>query len=62
MYINCINDNFSKKARIMVVIIISGNTTQAQLQRAQKIQNFAAKVALGGAKFDHATPYFQELK
>ncbi len=73
MYINRIKDNFSKKARIMVLqslvlsiinygIIIWGNTSQTQLQRVQKIQNFAAKVALGGSKFDHVTPYLRELK
>ena len=33
-----------------------------QLQRAQKLQNFAAKVAMGGgAKYDHATPFLREL-
>ncbi len=33
------------------------------MQRVQKLQNFAAKVAVGGHKRrDHATPVFQELK
>ena len=32
------------------------------MQQAQKIQNFAAKVVLGGKKFDHATPYLKELQ
>ncbi len=73
MYINRIKDNFSKKARIMVLqslvlsiinydIIIWGNTSQTQLQRVKKIQNFAAKVALGGTTFDHVKPYLRELK
>ena len=31
--------------------------------RIQKLQNFAAKVALGGAaKSEHATPFLRELK
>ena len=73
MCINRIKDNFSKKARIMVLqslvlsiinygIIIWGNTSQTQLQRVQKIQNFAAKVALGSIKFDYVTPYLQGMK
>ena len=32
------------------------------MQRVQKIQNFAAKIASGkGRKFDHATPFISEL-
>ena len=73
MYINRIKENFTKDTRIMVVqslvlsilnygIMIWGATSQTQLHRAQKMQNFAAKVALGGAKYDHVTPYLRELK
>ncbi len=34
-----------------------------QLKRVKKLQNFAAKVAIGGAsKFDHATPILNKLQ
>ena len=73
MFINRIKDNFSKGARIIVIqslvlsimnycIKIWGSTCLTQLQRVQKVQNFAAKVALGGAKYDHVTPFLRELK
>ncbi|XP_069976488.1 uncharacterized protein, partial [Penaeus vannamei] len=33
------------------------------MQRAQKLQNFAARVALGNInKYDHITPHYNELK
>ena len=38
-------------------------TTKEQLERVQKTQNFAARVAFGGVrKFDHVTPILAELK
>ena len=38
-------------------------TTKEQLDRVQKLINFAAKVALGRSrKYDHATPFLKELK
>ncbi len=73
MYINRIKDNFSKKTRITVVqslvlsiinygIKIWGTANKTHMQQIQKLQNFAAKVALGGgAKRDHATPFLREL-
>ncbi len=43
-------------------IKVWGLTNAAQLQRVQKVQNFGAKVALGGgAKRDHATPFLKKL-
>ena len=34
-----------------------------QIQRIQKFQNFAAKVAIGNVKkYDHVTPCIRELK
>ena len=40
-----------------------GTTTGEQLDRVQKVQNFAAKVAYGGArKYDHVTPILRELQ
>ena len=42
---------------------IYGSTNITQLHRVQKLQNFAAKVCVGGAKkSDHATPLISELQ
>ena len=74
MYINRIKNNFNQHTRIMIVqslvlsivnygIKIWGSTNSTQLQRIQKIQNFAAKIAIGGgARYDHATPFIQQLE
>ena len=74
MFINRIKDNFNKSRRIIVVqslvmsiinygISIWRATNITQVERMQKIQNFAAKVALGGAaKSDHVTPFLWALK
>ena len=74
MFLNRIKDSFEKSARIIVVqsLVLSiinycskiwGMTTKQQLDRVQKLENFAAKVALGnGRKYDHATPFLDELK
>lgn len=73
MYINRIKDNFNKNTRIIVVqslalsiinyaIKIWGTANKTHIQQIQKLQNFAAKVALGGgAKHDHVTPFLREL-
>lgn len=73
MYINRIKNNFNKCTRINVVhtlilsqlnygIKIWGAANSTQIARAQKLQNFAAKIALGGAtKYDHVSPYIKEL-
>ena len=38
-------------------------TTREQLERVQKILNFAAKIAYGGArKYDHVTPILKDLQ
>ncbi len=74
MFINRMKDNFNKLTNIIVVqslvmsiinhgISIWGATNITQVERVQKIQNFAAKVALGGAaQRDHVTPLLRELK
>ncbi len=74
MFINRIKDNFNKSTCIIVVqslvmsiinygISIWGATNITQAERVQKIQNSAAKVALGGAaKSDYVTPFLKELK
>ena len=73
MFLNRIKDRFDKAGRIIVIqsLVLSiitycskvwGNTTSEQLERVQKLENFAAKVALGkGRKYDHATPFLREL-
>ena len=73
MYVNRMKNNFSKSSRICVIqslilsqlnygISIWGTASSTQINNIQKLQNFAAKVALGGAaKHDHVTPYLKEL-
>ncbi len=73
VYINIIKDNFNRKARIALIqslvlsiinygIKIWGTANMTHMNQVQKLQNFAAKVALGGgARRDHATPYIKEL-
>ena len=73
IYINRIKDSFSKCSRKTVIqslvlsiinygIKVWGTTSKTLLNQIQKLQNFAAKVALGGAaKHEHATPFLREL-
>ena len=73
MQINRLRDYFDRRTRIIVTqslalsiinycISIWGTTNSTQIKRVQKLQNFAAKVALGGAaKSEHATPFLKEL-
>ena len=73
LYINRIKDNFSKSARITVIqslvlsiinygIKVWGTTNKTNVHQIQKLQDFATKVALGGAaKHEHATPFLREL-
>ena len=43
--------------------LIWGLANITQIQKVQKLQNFAARVAIGGIrKFDHVTPAFETLK
>ncbi len=72
-YINRIKDNFNRKAGITLIqsLVLSimnyglkiwGTANTTHMNRVQKLQNLAAKVALGGgARRDHATPYLKEL-
>ncbi len=74
MYINRIGNCFDKSTRILVTqsVVLSsiyyciqvwGSTNVTLLCKAQKLQNLAAKVAVGGAKkYDHVSPFFKELK
>ncbi|XP_050691058.1 uncharacterized protein LOC126982829 [Eriocheir sinensis] len=73
MHVNRIREHFNKTTRISVIqslvmsiinygISIWGATNASQIHRVQKLQNFAAKVALGGApRSEHATPFIKEL-
>lgn len=73
IYVNRIKDNFSKNARKTVIqslalskincgIKVWGTTNKTLMNQVQNLQNFAAKVALGGtAKHEHATPFLREL-
>ncbi len=74
MHINRISLNFENKTRTIVVqslvlsiinycIRIWGTTNATLLSNLQKLQNFAAKVAVGRArKYDHVSPIIKELK
>ena len=73
LFLHRIQDNFDKTTRIIIVQSLAlsiinycskiwGMTTREQLDRVQKVQNFAAKVAYGGArKYDHVTPILKDL-
>ena len=73
-YLNRIKDRFDLQTRTMLIqaIVISilnyclriwGMTTKTQMEKAQKLQNFAAKVAVGGVrKFDHVSPILEKLE
>ena len=73
LYINRIKNHFSAYTRTMVIqsLVLSlinycskvwGMTSKQQIERVQKLQNFAAKVAEGNArKFDHVTPIINKL-
>ena len=74
MFINRVKDHFDKSTRTIVVESLAlsqinycnnvwSSASKTQLQRVQKLQNFAAKVADGSArKFDHVAPIINDLK
>ncbi len=74
MFLNRISEDFDKPTRKTVVeslvlsvinycISIWGSGNKTNLHNVQKLQNFAAKIAIGGArKYDHATPLRKELQ
>ncbi len=74
IYINRISSYLDKKSRITVVeslvlshisycLIIWGTTNSSLISNVQKLQNFAAKAAVGGIKkSDHVSPAYKELK
>ena len=72
--LNRVKDRLDKKSREIVVqslalsvinycLKVWGMTTKEQIERVQKLQNFAARVAHGETrKYDHITPVMKELK
>jgi len=73
VYLNHIKNQITTETRIMVVqtLVLSiinycsniwGSTNKTQMQKVQKLQNFAARVALGNiSKLDHISPHIQKL-
>ncbi len=73
MYVNRIKEVFSNDIRRTVIqtLVLSivyygmavwGTTNKTQIKRVQKLQNFCAKVIVGGkSKRDHASPILDEL-
>lgn len=74
MFINRISGNFDRTIRKTVVqslvlslmnycISIWGCTNKTLINSVQKMQNFAAKIVIGGArKYDHVSPILKELE
>ena len=74
IYLNRIKNCNDRNTRVIIVQALAlsiinycsriwGCANKTQIQRVQKLQNFAAKVALGkGKKYDRATPYINQLK
>ncbi len=74
MFINRNKKYFSKETRITILqtlvlsilnhgITVWGTTNSTLINKIQKVQNFAIKVADGQAKKnDHVTPQFKEMK
>ena len=73
IYLNRVKNQVTPDMRVILVQTLAlsylnycsniwGTTSRTQLHRIQKLQNFAAKVAVGnGRKYDHATPYINKL-
>ena len=74
LFLNRITKRFDQECRIMIVqsLILSvlnyalkvwGSANKTSLLKAQRLQNFAGKVAVGGARRrDHASPIIERLK
>ena len=73
LFLNRITNRIDQECRIMIVqtLILSvlnyalkvwGSANKTNIQRVQRLQNFAGKVAVGGARRrDHATPIIERL-
>lgn len=74
IYLNRVKDFFEPDTRLIVVqslalslinycFVIWGSTNDLLLNRVQKLQNFAARVAIGTVKkFEHITPFLLQLE
>nr|BDT62741.1 MAG: hypothetical protein [Metapenaeus ensis nimavirus] len=74
IYLNRVGNCFDNETRVVVVeaLVLSlmnyclniwGTTNKTQINRVQKLQNFAAKVAFGGLrKYDHVSPAIKHLQ
>ena len=73
LYLNRVCDKFFSDCRIMVIqsLVMSilnyclkvwGSINKTQMDKLQKLQNFALRVAIGGvSKYEHVTPLFKKL-
>ena len=73
VFLNHLKHKIDRDTRIMLIQSLAlstmnycfkvwGSAGKSQIQRVQKLQNFAAKIAIGNVrKFDHATPCINEL-
>ena len=73
MYINRIRDSLDEETRVRIVqalalstmdycLVIWGASSNTQLEKAQRLQNFAARVAVGVRKYDHISPIIRQLQ
>ncbi len=74
LLINRIRDKFDAVTRKTVIqslalsgvnyyLQVYGTTNDTQMRRVQKLQNFVAKICVGGARrADHATPFITQLE
>ena len=74
IYLNRVKDSFEPSTRVMVVQALAmsiinyclkvwGATNNTQIQRVQKLQNFAARVAIGNiSKYDRISPALKKLE
>ena len=74
MILNRLKDTLDRTTRLIIVHSLAlsvinycskiwGMTTKEQLERVQKVQNFAARTVFGGiGKFDHISPVIKELR
>ena len=71
--INCVKYIFDKRALIIIInaLVFSklfycssvwSNTTQANLDKLQAVQNFACHILCGAKKFDHITPLLKGFR
>ena len=71
--INRVKHIFDKRALIIIInaLVFSelfycssvwGNTTQANLDKFQAVQNFACRIVCGAKIFDHITPLLKDLR